>query len=537
MKQTLQLRLGQQLTMTPQLQQAIKLLQLSSLDLQQEIQEALDSNVMLEIDEEQSTNSSDSDLSNADLSNTDLSVNDTSHTDASHSGIDNLSVNASAQENKESTLNNDSSNDDFTSEANANSIDFENNQNDIPNELSTDSSWDDVYDTGSSYTAGQSITNSWSGDDSNLFENNGKTEDSLREHLFWQMEMTPFSDTDRMIAETIIDGIDDSGYLAQSIEELLQTFSPEDEIELEEVEAVLHRIQNFDPPGVGARDLQENLLLQLRALDSDTQWLSEAKILVSRHLKILANRDFATLKRRMKLDETKLAEVIALIKSLSPRPGSHISDDRPHYVTPDVYVKKIKGVWTCELNNDSAPNIKINEQYLNLVKGAKKDSDMSSIKDHLQEARWFIKSLQSRNDTLLKVSRCILDFQRDFFEYGEEHMRALVLADVAEVVEMHESTISRVTTQKYMHTPKGIFELKYFFSSHVATASGGEASATAIRAIIKKFITAENARKPLSDNKISGMLAEQNYKVARRTVAKYRESMSIPPSNERKNIV
>lgn len=526
MKQSLQLRLGQQLTMTPQLQQAIKLLQLSSLDLQQEIQEALDSNVMLEVDEAQSNDSTDSN---------DLPDSNSSNTDAAHSELENNSLSANSQENDDSGLNTSSS-DDFSSEANADSIDFENTQNDIPNELSTDSSWDDVYDSGT-YSAGQSISNSWSGDDSSLFENNGKTEDSLKEHLIWQMEMTPFSDTDRMIAEAIIDGIDDSGYLNQPVEELLQSFSPEDEIEAEEVEAVLHRIQNFDPPGVAARDLQENLLLQLRALDSDTLWLSEAKILASRHLKLLANRDFATLKRRMKLDETKLAQVITLIKSLSPRPGSHISDDRPHYVTPDVYVKKIKGVWTCELNADSAPKIKINEQYLNLVKGAKKDSDMGSIKDHLQEARWFIKSLQSRNDTLLKVSRCILDFQRDFFEYGEEHMRALVLADVAEVVEMHESTISRVTTQKYMHTPKGIFELKYFFSSHVTTASGGEASATAIRAIIKKFIIAENNRKPLSDNKISAMLAEQNYKVARRTVAKYRESMSIPPSNERKNIV
>ncbi len=512
MKQSLQLRLGQQLTMTPQLQQAIKLLQLSSLDLQQEIQEALDSNVMLEVDEDQSNNSSEN------------SQNDTSSPENSQSET-------------EDSLNNNTSSDDFTNEVNSDSVDFENTQNDIPNELSTDSNWDDVYDTGPTYTAGQSISNSWSGDDSNLFENNGKTEDSLKEHLVWQMEMTPFSETDRIIAETIIDGIDDSGYLTQTIEELLQSFPPEDEIEADEIEAVLHRIQNFDPPGVAARDLQENLLLQLRALERETPWLSEAKILVSRHLKILANRDFATLKRRMKLDETKLAQVIDLIKSLSPRPGSHISDDRPHYVTPDVYVKKIKGIWTCELNPDSAPNIKINEQYLNLVKGAKKNSEMNSIKDHLQEARWFIKSLQSRNDTLLKVSRCILNFQRDFFEYGEEHMRALVLADVAEVVEMHESTISRVTTQKYMHTPKGIFELKYFFSSHVTTASGGEASATAIRAIIKKFIAAENSRKPLSDNKISTMLAEQNYKVARRTVAKYRESMSIPPSNERKNIV
>ncbi|WP_198266267.1 RNA polymerase factor sigma-54 [sulfur-oxidizing endosymbiont of Gigantopelta aegis] len=512
MKQSLQLRLGQQLTMTPQLQQAIKLLQLSSLDLQQEIQEALDSNVMLEVDEANDTQSDNNESNNS---------------------------NTSLEEHSKVSADNDTqtSNDDLATELSANSIDFENTQNEIPSELATDSSWDDVYDTSSSFTAGQTATSSWSGDDSNLFENNGKTEDSLQEHLIWQMEMAHFSDTDQSIAEAIIDAIDDSGYLTQSLEELLQAFEPEDEIEVEEIEAVLHRIQSFDPPGVGARDLQENLLLQLRGLDSDVQWLNEAKILVSRHLKLLASRDFATLKRRMKLDEGKLAQVITLIKSLSPRPGSHISDDRPHYVTPDVYVKKINGVWTCELNAETAPNIKINEQYLNLVKGAKKDSDMSSIKDHLQEARWFIKSLQSRNDTLLKVSRSILNFQQDFFEYGEEHMRALVLADVAEVVEMHESTISRVTTQKYMHTPKGIFELKYFFSSHVSTASGGEASATAIRAIIKKFIAAENGRKPLSDNKISVMLAEQNYNVARRTVAKYRESMSIPPSNERKSII
>jgi len=513
MKQSLHLRLGQQLTMTPQLQQAIKLLQLSSLDLQQEIQEALDSNVMLEIDENNT-----SDRVNGDNPDSDKSAQE-----------------STSKENTSAEPNNDSSGDDFLAEAKNDQVDFENTQNDIPDELSTDSCWDDVYDNVSNYTAGQS-SSSWSGDDSILFENNGKTEDSLKEHLQWQMEMTPFSETDRKIADSLIDAIDEGGYLTQTLEEILESFSTEDDIELEEIEAVLHQIQNFDPPGVGARDLQENLLLQLRALDSNTPWLSEAKILVSRHLKLLANRDFATLKRRMKLNESKLAEVISLIKSLSPRPGSHISDEKPHYITPDVYVKKIKGDWYCELNPDSAPTIKINEQYLQLVKGAKKDSEMNSIKDHLQEARWFIKSLQSRNETLLKVSRCILNFQKDFFEYGAEHMRALVLADVAEVVEMHESTISRVTTQKYMHTPRGIFELKYFFSSHVNTASGGEASATAIRAIIKKFIAQEDSRKPLSDNKISSMLAEQNYKVARRTVAKYRESMSIPPSNERKNI-
>lgn len=512
MKQSLQLRLGQQLTMTPQLQQAIRLLQLSSLDLQQEIQEALDSNVMLEVDESNSsTNDSDSDetpsLQNDTLEKTSSDLNNT-----------------------------ETSGDDFMTEANSEQVDFENTHNNIPDELSTDSNWDDVYDTGHQYTAGQSNTSSWNGDDTSLFENNGKAEDSLREHLLWQMEMTPFSDTDREIANAIIDTIDEAGYLTQSLEELLESFPPEQEIELDELEAVLHQVQNFDPPGVGARDLQENLLLQLKQLDGETPWLQEARILVSRHLNLLANRDFTTLKRRMKLDEKRLAQVIGLIKSLSPRPGSHISDDRPHYITPDVYVRKIKGDWYCELNPDSAPTIKINEQYLSLIKDAKKDSDMNSIKDHLQEARWFIKSLQSRNETLLKVARCIVNFQKDFFEYGEEHMRALVLADVAEVVGMHESTISRVTTQKYMHTPRGIFELKYFFSSHVNTASGGEASATAIRAIIKKLISQENSKKPLSDNKISTMLAEQNYKVARRTVAKYRESMSIPPSNERKNI-
>jgi len=510
MKQSLQLRMGQQLTMTPQLQQAIKLLQLSSLDLQQEIQEALDSNVMLEVDEaQQNEKAADSEAQKDPVADT-------------------------------TTENSTETNDDLNAEIRSEQVDFENTQNDIPEKLATDSSWEDEYDTLGSYSAGpgasgQSSSATWNGDN-DLFENNGKIEDSLQEHLNWQLEMTPFSQTDRLIADAIIDAIDDSGYLNQSLDELLEIFTPEDEIDLEEIEAVLHQIQNFDPPGVAARNLQENLLLQLRALESDTQWLSEAKILVSRHLNLLAKRDFVTLKRRMKLNESNLAQVINLIKSLSPRPGSHISDDRPHYITPDVYVKKIKGEWVCELNPDTAPSIKVNEQYLNLVKGAKSSGDMDSIKEHLQEARWFIKSLQSRNDTLLKVSRCILDFQRDFFDYGEEHMRALVLADVADVVEMHESTISRVTTQKFMHTPGGIFELKYFFSSHVTTASGGEASATAIRAIIKKMIASENSHKPLSDNKIANMLAEQNYKVARRTVAKYRESMSIPPSNERKEI-
>lgn len=521
MKQSLQLRIGQQLTMTPQLQQAIKLLQLSSLDLQQEIQQALDSNVMLEIDEDNDSSISDR---NVDSNEANKTENGLEYSPDKHSaeGSDETAIDSSdrAEAAEQSPIE---------------SIDFEQTQNDIPEELPTDSNWEDVYDNSSSYSASTSF-GSYNGDDNDLFENNGKTEESLREHLFWQMELTPFSDSDKRIAEIIIDAIDDDGYLSLNLEQILEGLTPQDEIELNEVESVLHRIQNFDPVGVGARDLQENLLLQLKTKSADTPGLRDARILLNRHLNLLGNKDFTALKRRMKLDESSLAQAVSLIRSLRPRPGGHITDNRPQYITPDVYVRKVNGEWIAELNPDSTPQLRVNAEYLKLIKGARKSSDMASIKDHLQEARWFIKSLQSRNETLLKVARCILDFQRDYFEYGEEHMRALVLANVAEVVEMHESTISRVTTQKYMHTPRGIFELKYFFSSHVSTASGGEASATAIRAIIKKFIAQEHQLKPLSDNKISALLAEQNYKVARRTVAKYRESMSIPPSNERKNI-
>ncbi len=494
MKQSLQLRIGQQLTMTPQLQQAIKLLQMSSLDLQQEVQQALDSNVMLELDDGNEFNE--------------------------------------AANNAENTADTPSADSSEVSE----SVDFEHTQNEIPKDLPLDEKWEDTYDNMSSMPASLTSSSYNGGDDNSLFENSGKREESLAEHLLWQMELTPFSPTDKRIAEAIIDAIDENGYLSIGLEQILQGFDPQDEIELDEVESVLHQIQNFDPVGVGARDLEENLLLQLNSMPADTPWLHEAKMLVSRHLKLLGNKDFNALKRRMKLDENSLGQIISLIRTLRPRPGSHITDNRIQYITPDVYVRKVNGEWIAELNPDSTPHLRVNMQYLNLLKDARKSSDMTSIKDHLQEARWFIKSLQSRNETLLKVARCILDFQHEYFEYGEEHMRALVLADVAEVVEMHESTISRVTTQKYMHTPRGIFELKYFFSSHVNTTSGGEASATAIRAIIKKFIAHEDQHKPLSDNKIAALLAEQNYKVARRTVAKYRESMSIPPSNERKSI-
>ncbi|MBV1870313.1 MAG: RNA polymerase factor sigma-54, partial [Gammaproteobacteria bacterium] len=304
-----------------------------------------------------------------------------------------------------------------------------------------------------------------------------------------------------------------------------------------EVVAVLHRIQQFEPPGVGAQNLQDCLLIQLRQLPEDTKWRDEAILIIAEHIELLGNRDFNQLIRRSKLKEEKLKEVLRLIKTLSPQPGQAISTSHAEYVVPDVIVTKKNERWRVELNPAVAPRIRINSGYASLVRRADNSTDNSFLRDNLQEARWFIKSLQSRNETLLKVSTRIVEHQQGFFEYGEEAMKPLVLHEIAESVEMHESTISRVTSNKYMHTPRGVFELKYFFSSHVSTESGGECSSTAIRAIIKKLIAAENPKKPLSDNKITGILKEQKINVARRTIAKYREALSIPPSNERKRLI
>ncbi|MBV1872320.1 MAG: RNA polymerase factor sigma-54, partial [Gammaproteobacteria bacterium] len=304
-----------------------------------------------------------------------------------------------------------------------------------------------------------------------------------------------------------------------------------------EVVAVLHRIQQFEPPGVGAQNLQDCLLIQLRQLPEDTKWRDEAILIIAEHIELLGNRDFNQLIRRSKLKEEKLKEVLRLIKTLSPQPGQAISTSHAEYVIPDVIVTKKNERWRVELNPAVAPRIRINSGYASLVRRADNSADNSFLRDNLQEARWFIKSLQSRNETLLKVSTRIVEHQQGFFEYGEEAMKPLVLHEIAESVEMHESTISRVTSNKYMHTPRGVFELKYFFSSHVSTESGGECSSTAIRAIIKKLIAAENPKKPLSDNKITGILKEQKINVARRTIAKYREALSIPPSNERKRLI
>jgi RNA polymerase sigma-54 factor len=335
----------------------------------------------------------------------------------------------------------------------------------------------------------------------------------------------------------IIDAVEPSGMLSVTLLDIFEGLQQElEELELDEVVAVQHRLQQFDPCGVCSQNLSECLLVQLQQYAPTTPFIEAAKQIVKLYLPLLASRDYRQLMRRTRLKENELSQAVTLIQGLNPRPGDIIDTDDTEYVIPDVFVEKRNGRWIVELNPDIAPRLRINPNYASLVKRADSSSDNTFLKDNLQEARWFLKSLQSRNETLLKVATCIVEKQRGFLDYGPEAMKPLVLHDIAELVEMHESTISRVTTQKYMHTPQGIFELKYFFSSHVSTDSGGECSSTAIRAIIKKLVSAENAKKPLSDSKIADMLAEQGIQVARRTIAKYRESLNIPPSNERKTL-
>jgi len=492
MKPSLQLKFSQQLTMTPQLQQAIKLLQLSTLDLQLEIQEALDSNPLLELDE-------------------------------------------TISESGDSALNgNEKADPEAQVEVNPDSLDAADalNKNELPDELPIDSTWDE-YISASSSPAPMS-SGAVSGDDDQVFQ--GETTDNIQDHLLWQMRLTHFSDTDMGIAIAIIDSIDESGYLTMSTDDVLLSMDDED-IELDEVECVLKRIQMFDPAGSGSRNPQECLLIQLRQFVPETPWLEQAKMLITDYADLLGSKDYRTLMRKSRLKEEELREAMRLLQTLNPRPGSALVTGDSEYVIPDVSVAKKNGRWTVELNPDSLPKLNVNQQYAAMSKSVKNTSDSQFIRSHLQEAKWFIKSVQSRNDTLLKVSNCIVQQQMGFFEHGPEMMRPMVLNDVAEMVDMHESTISRVTTQKYMHTPRGIFELKYFFSSHVATDSGGECSSTAIRALIKKLVAAEKPSKPLSDSKIAQLLADQGIMVARRTIAKYRESLMIPPSNQRKSLL
>jgi len=412
---------------------------------------------------------------------------------------------------------------------------------DIPNELEIDSEWEDIYDDATYDSPNHQEIN---GKDLLAAEQKSPPE-TLQDYLQWQLDLTPFSDLERICATAIIDAIDSDGYLRVSLEEIAESLGENAIISIEEIETVLHRIQCFDPIGVGARDLRECLLLQLAEFDPDTPWLKESKSLVQNYLEVLGVHDYAQLSKRLRLSREKLREVVKLIQSLNPNPGAQIESSQTTYVIPDVFVKKVKDQWKIELNIETSPKLRMNAEYANLSrqklynnhKKEKEREEKKCVKKLLQDARIFINSLENRYDTLLKVAICIVKRQSDFFEYGEEAMKPLVLNEIAEELEMHESTISRVTRQKYIHTPRGLFELKYFFSGKVNSNPGDEYSATAIRAMIKKLIAAENAAKPFSDNKIVNLLAERGIKIARRTVAKYREAMLIPPSNERKRLV
>lgn len=487
MKQSLQLRMGQHLAMTPQLQQAIKLLQLSSLDLQHEIQEALDSNMMLEIAEEEAAGSHAAELASDSTPTVDLQYRELPDLDAPA---------------------------------------------DIPSELAVDVSWDELYE--SAPLGSSSATPNNSGEDYQFQQTNGQ---SLHDLLTWQMELARFSDRDYAIATVLIDSINEDGYLGSPLEEIHQALEQQIPLlDIEEVRAVQHRIQSFEPSGIGAVDLADCLRIQLMQLPDPQPHRQAALRLVSQHLDLLAKRDVTGLKRQLELTDDDLAATIGLIRRLEPKPGRQVSAENSQYITPDVYVVRQGQHWTVRLNPDISPHLRVNPVYSGMVKRADNSTDNATMRHHLQEARWFIKSLHSRNETLVKVARSIIERQQAFLDEGERAMKPLVLRDIAEELDMHESTISRVTTHKYMHTPNGIFEFKYFFSSHVSTQGGGECSATAIKAYLKEIVDQEDTGKPLSDEAIAKQLQGRGINIARRTIAKYREAMGIPPSVERKQI-
>lgn len=502
MKQSLQLRLGQQLTMTPQLQQAIRLLQLSTLELRLEVQQALDSNLMLEP-------AADSDEEQDDTELADTMADD--RTEAKSTEAQKESVRDAAEREVAEPPPTQTA-------------------EDIPQDLPLDSDWGDIYDGSTSYSApgGEDGRDAW--------ESQTSTSRSLHDHLLEQASLSRLSERDMAIAEAVIDAVGEDGYLVCSIEDIRSSLPVNWDLETDEVEAVRHLIQHFDPLGVASLNPREALLLQLEILPAETPWLKAARVLVDKHLDLLSTRHTAQLLRRMKLTLAQLGEVMTLIRTLDPRPGSQVSDNTAQYVIPDVYVRRGEAGWQVDLNPDAAPRVRVNSYYASLVRRADNSQDNTTLRQHLQEARWFIKSLRSRHETLLKVARCIVRHQQGFLEHGEEAMKPLVLREVAEEVDMHESTISRITTQKYMHTPRGTLEFKYFFSSHVHTVDGEECSATSIRARIRRLIADEDNARPLSDSRLAEILREEGIDVARRTIAKYREAMSIASSNERKRI-
>ena len=475
MKQSLQLKMGQSLALTPQLQQAIKLLQLSTLDLQQAIEETLESNPLLEREEDGDTLDGGQD---------------------SQSEVD------------------------FTAQVAG---------PDSADELPVDTRWEDLMPS-------SAPPPSLPDGDMGQFADRDAEPETLHDQLHWQLNLTRFSATDHLIATAFIDAVDANGRLTQTPEEILEALR-DPELELDEVLAVLHRLQHFEPTGIFAADLRECLSLQLRQMDEETPHRNTAGAIANRHLESIATADPRQLARRLRTSPDDVIGALNLIRSLDPTPGTSVGDSTTEYIIPDVFVIRKDEHWRVELNPDIAPKLRINAIYSELLGQPGSASDKSYVRENLQEAKFFMTSLHNRNETLLKVASKIVEHQREFLELGEEAMKPLILADIAQQIGMHESTVSRATTRKYMHTPRGIYELKFFFSSHVATTEGGERSSTAIKALIKKLVQGEDTKKPLSDNKLGVLLEEQGIIVARRTVAKYREQLNIPPSNERRRLL
>lgn len=485
LKPALQLKLGQQLTMTPQLQQAIRLLQLPVLELQAQIREALEANVMLEAEEEDSV-----------LESLGASSEETTYDGA-----------ADTETVEEPTRT---------------------HQEDAHVEVVADSDWTE------SHTAGVSDS-PWNNDEDEdrgqeFADTQGTT---LQDHLLWQLRLSKLKQRDEKIGEAIIDAMNSDGYLIEPLEEIALNLMPELTVQPAEVESILTVIQNMDPAGVGARNISECITLQLQQLQADTPGLTTALQVAAQYLDEVAHHQYSLIRKHLHASEEDLEQALALVRACQPRPGASIQSSAPDYIVPDVFVRRTEHGWAVEINPTSIPKVRVNQSYAGMLG---RSSDFAVMRTQLQEARWLIRSLEIRNETLLKVARCIVQRQTAFLEQGDEAMQPMILKDVADAVEMHESTISRVTTNKYMHTPRGVFEFRYFFSSHVSGSDGSELSSTAIRAKIRKLVAAEDADKPLSDSRIAEILSEDGIQVARRTVAKYREAMGIAPSAERKRL-
>ncbi len=494
MKQTLQLKLTQHLTLTPQLQQSIRLLQLSTLELNAEVDRMLQENPLLEREE-----------GDEEPPAQDYPVNSIAPGPV--------------------TTERPTRDDDGDGEAEGmHGVDSAPTRDDLP----------DVTDF-SDY-AGGSGDSDWGGSGNNEdddFAPQQVASSSLRDHLTEQLALLNLPLRDRQIVAALIDALDDDGYLTSSLEEIMEIFSEHDALEPEELTIGLKFLQSFEPAGVGARGPAECLALQLKALPASTPFRAEALKTVDGHLSLLAARDFTKLRRVLHCDEACVKGMRELIRSLNPRPGSSFAKDEANYVVPDVVVRKVRNQWTASLNEAAMPKLRLNRIYADILT-RNRESSNQQLAAQLQEAKWLIRNVQQRFETILRVTQAIVERQRRFFEHGEVAMRPMVLREIADMLDLHESTISRVTTQKYMLTPRGTFELKYFFGSHVATDTGGAASATAIRALIKQLVAAENQQSPLTDSRIAELLGEQGILVARRTIAKYREALSIPPVNMRK---